>query len=696
MEQVSKVPAMKKTILLAAALWIAIATVLGAADSSVDLLAGMDPGGAETSDATLTATQEGTLVIATGTQAQWPGVTLRPSGGRWDLSDRLLVEMRIRNRGTGTLTVNLRVDNPGADGREHCATGSGQIEGGRQAVVRTQLFPSQWRLSAPLEVIGMRGNPTHESRLDASNVTALVVFINQPKVRHEFEVLSIRAMGHVHTIDAKNFYPFIDEFGQFIHGDWPGKTHSVEELQAVATAEAAELAAQPGPTDRNPYGGWTKGPTLEATGLFRVQKHNGKWWLVDPEGRLFWSHGTDCVNAGSATPISDRENYFKDLPGSNSAFAQFYDTGTWAPHGYYKDHSPYKTYDFARANLLRKYGRDWSTAFADVTHRRLASWGMNTIANWSDASIYRMRRTPYTATISFGSRVIEGSQGYWGKFFDVFDESFRAAARRAIAGQKALSMGDPWCIGYFVHNELGWGDETSLAVAALTSPAEQPAKHAFMEDLKAKYGSVEKLNSAWGTSHASWEALLQATAEPDKTKAGEDLKAFYTRIAETYFRIISEELREAAPKQIYMGCRFAWVNDRAVRAAAKYCDIVSFNRYNYSVADQGLPEGLDKPIVIGEFHFGALDRGMFHTGLKVTSSQQDRAAAYADYVRGALRNRYIVGTHWFQYKDQATTGRGDGENYQIGLVDICDRPYPETIQAVRDVGYGMYEYRMAE
>ncbi|HEX42078.1 MAG TPA: hypothetical protein ENN81_08465 [Phycisphaerales bacterium] len=321
---------------------------------------------------------------------------------------------------------------------------------------------------------------------------------------------------------------------------------------------------------------------------------------------------------------------------------------------------------------------------------------MNTIANWSDASIYRMRRTPYTATISFSSRVIEGSEGYWGKFLDVFDESFRAAARRAIAGQRGQSVGDPWCIGYFVHNELGWGDETSLAVAALTSPAEQPAKHAFMEDLKAKYDSIEKLNNAWGTSHASWEAMLQATAEPDKTRAGEDLKAFYTRIAETYFRVISEELREAAPKQIYMGCRFAWVNDRAVRAAARYCDIVSFNRYNYSVADQGLPEGLDKPVIIGEFHFGALDRGMFHTGLKVTSSQEDRAATYADYVRGALRNRYIVGTHWFQYKDQATTGRGDGENYQIGLLDICDRPYPETIRAVRQVGYGMYEYRMAE
>jgi hypothetical protein len=52
-----------------------------------------------------------------------------------------------------------------------------------------------------------------------------------------------------------------------------------------------------------------------------------------------------------------------------------------------------------------------------------------------------------------------------------------------------------------------------------------------------------------------------------------------------------------------------------------------------------------------------------------------------------------VGTHWFQYRDQATTGRGDGENYQIGLVDICDTPYPETIDAVRQTGLLMYDYR---
>ena len=510
----------------------------------------------------------------------------------------------------------------------------------------------------PVELIGMRRAPVHSSKVDAS------------------------------------FFPFIDEFGQYIHKDWPGKTHSLKELIAEGPAEQKDLAVNPSPPDRNQYGGWTTGPKLKATGFFRVQKYKGKWWLIDPQGRLFFSHGIDCVRSANATPITDREHYYHNLPKANSPFAKFYGRGSWAPHGYYKDHSPYRTYDFSQANFLRKYGRGWEQDFADITHRRLKSWGMNTIANWSDATIYLMRKTPYVSTISYTARKLEGSKGYWGKFYDVFDPSFRQTLRRRLEREKDTSASDPWCIGYFVHNELSWGDETSLAVAALISPPDQPAKKVFVEDLKAKYKSIEKLNRAWGTDHTSWDALLQSTQAPDKKKARDDLTAFYTKTAETYFEIIREEVKKIAPNQLYMGCRFAWVNSRAARAAAKFCDIVSYNRYSYSVENHRLPDGIDKPVIIGEFHFGALDRGMFHTGLKKTANQQDRADKYKSYVRGALRNPYIVGTHWFQYKDQATTGRGDGENYQIGFIDICDKPYPETIKACREVGYTMYQYRL--
>ena len=73
--------------------------------------------------------------------------------------------------------------------------------------------------------------------------------------------------------------------------------------------------------------------------------------------------------------------------------------------------------------------------------------------------------------------------------------------------------------------------------------------------------------------------------------------------------------------------------------------------------------------------------------------QGQRAHAYTHYLHEALKHPNIVGTHWFQYREQAVTGRPDGENYQIGFVDICDTPYQEIIDASRRIGEKMYEYR---
>jgi hypothetical protein len=658
-----------------------------------DFKPGFNVGAVETSDAKVAITDAGTLRVETGQKAQWPGVTLKAPQGKWDLSAYEYVTLDVTNRGGSKVTVHCRVDNPGADGTKNCVTDQVSVDPGASQTLKVRIFPVPWKLSKPIELVGMRGYPVYQGKIDTADVTQLIIFASPPKESHVFELGTIRAGGRVQVLDAATFLPFIDEFGQFAHRDWPGKTHSLEELIAHSRAEETDLQAHPRPGSWDKYGGWADGPKLKGTGCFRVEKYRGKWWLIDPVGRLFWSHGIDCVRGGNSTPITGREGYFRGLPAQDSPFARFYGTANWAPVGYYRDHAPYKTYDIGRANLLRKYGEDFEQAFADVTHRRLESWGINTIANWSDEQIYLMRRTPYVGTISFDAKKLEGSQGYWGKFYDVFDPSFEDRLRERLEREKGRTADDPWCLGYFVHNELSWGDDVSLAVAALVSPPDQTAKKVFISDLKAKYDVIEELNAVWGTDHASWEALQQSQQAPDKNKAGEDLEAFYTKTAETYFSTIRRELKRVAPRQLYLGCRFAWVNDRAARAAIKFCDVVSYNRYNYSVEDLKLPDNADMPVIIGEFHFGALDRGMFHTGLRSTDSQQDRADKYTAYVRGALRNRGIIGTHWFQYVDQPTTGRGDGENYQIGFLDICDNPYPEIVQAARAIGRDMYNYR---
>ena len=172
------------------------------------------------------------------------------------------------------------------------------------------------------------------------------------------------------------------------------------------------------------------------------------------------------------------------------------------------------------------------------------------------------------------------------------------------------------------------------------------------------------------------------------------------KVAETYFSTCREEMRKALPHLLYLGCRFDFHYFPAegpktpVRMAAKYCDVVSFNHYRYTADDLCLPEGAaDKPIIIGEFHFGALDRGPLHTGLASVGSQGQRGKVYRMFLRTALRNPALVGAAWFQYGDQPVTGRTDGENYQVGFVDICDTPYAETVAASREIGEKLYQIR---
>jgi hypothetical protein len=689
------------TMLLQVAISFAAATA-ARAEPLISFGKNFDVSTLKLSDAevSLAKTGEGwALRVSTGHEADWPGITITAPDGGWDLSSFGRIAMSVTNTGSSSVTVNCRVDSPG---RENRTTVNVTLKPGKSDSLQVPLKPL---LPAALQekLFGMRGNPGGVGKgggFSPKEVSQLIIFITKPEQDHQFQLGNIRVEGEAiaskwRDMDADQFFPMIDELGQFIHDDWPGKMQSVADLKKSHQSEDQDLAAHPGPQDWNQYGGWTGGPQLEATGFFYPEKVGRMWWVVDPKGRLFWSHGADCVNyRQGTTPISDREFYFAGLPSDDSPLKIFYGRADWAPHGYYQDKGSYRTYCFMGANLMRKYGEDWYNQAAQRAHRRLRSWSMNTIANWSDAGVYLLRKTPYVVSIHNGGvKRIEGSSGYWGKFPDPFDPSFGKSLQKRMADEVGKSAGDPWCIGYFVDNELAWGDAPSLAKAALMSPADQAAKREFLQDLKAKYETIEKLNARWGTSHASWKALRQSQTAPDEDKAGEDLAAFYSRIAEQYFQICREQVKEVAPNQLYLGCRFAWTNDLAARAAAKYCDVIGYNLYRYDVSEFKLPAEVDMPVVIGEFHFGALDRGMFHTGLRPVENQEARAAAYKSYVTGALKNPCFVGSHWFQYSDQATTGRGDGENYQIGLVNICDQPYPETIEAVRDIGNSMYQLR---
>ena len=295
-----------------------------------------------------------------------------------------------------------------------------------------------------------------------------------------------------------------------------------------------------------------------------------------------------------------------------------------------------------------------------------------------------MDRTPYAERVECQSRPIAGSHGAWWKFRDPWDASFTKGVTVALEAH-GREAHDKWCIGFFIDNEINWGGPTDLARWTLQSPFDQPAKAEFLGWLLKRYGSLAALNAAWGASYADQDDFLGSITLPGE-KAKKDLYDFSNVMIDAYFRRTREAVKAFDKDLLYLGCRFAgWARDEVVEACARHCDVVSYNIYRDTIDDWRLPKGLDAPVVIGEFHFGATDRGPFGTGVRQAKDQADRAAKMKDYVESALANPQIVGVHWHQFSDQATSGRFDGEYLQVGWTDICDRPYAEAVNALREI-----------
>ncbi len=598
----------------------------------------------------------------------------------WNLSDSYQVMAEVSNTGELRAQVAMYVGlDPDPLMRWYCSN-IVDLEPGERKTVYVDLTWLPWVHKTQLDLKGMRGVPGNE-KTDRSLVQQISLSAVKPTTKQEFTVHRLYAQGTTEVRDTTGFMPFVDKYGQYKHDEWSDKVHNDEELKAISAREEQDLLRYPQAPEVDKYGGWTGAPKQEATGYFRTQKVGDKWWLVDPEGNLFWSAGVNCVSFNTATTIKDREEYFEGIPQYEGDDKQFFG----------RDGDSFNHYS---KNLQRIYGDSYVEKYRDLTHQRFASWGINTIGFVSDKELSSQHKTPYVGSVWIrGTRKIDASEGYWGQFHDVFDPNFQKIVRECVESQK-FGANDPWCIGYYIDNELSWGTAGSLSVAALKSPADQPAKIAFISDLKAKYRNIAALNKVWGSTYASWNAMLESTDAPDEIKAEEDLNLFYDKLTNKYFKTIHDELERVAPHQLYMGCRLAWAqNDYTMHAAAKYCDIISFNKYEHTVEYLGLPEGVDCPIIIGEFHFGALDRGMFHRGVKWAESQEERGEMYQSYIQSALRNNYIIGAHWFQYLDESLTGRGDGENYNVGLVNTANLAYPELIDKIRETCYDKYNYR---
>lgn len=624
-------------------------------------------------------------------------VTFEPVSGAWDLSDRTALGVQVTNRSDAPVTVRAQIEGPAAEQLTDTCRGVVQLLPGqtKQLTVRLTRRPED-PTYAPFEPFYMyfKNLNVRDNTIAPAQVVRLVLSVDDPQAGQQVTFSDVRAVGEGEPAPVE-FFPFVDAYGQYVHADWPGKIYDDGDFAKRRAEEAAEREDWPGPANWNEYGGWAAGPQLEATGFFRVTKHDGKWWLVDPEGRLFWSYGPTGVGfGGDVTPITDREHWFASLPETDSELGQFYRDSHDATYRYYEDRD-WTGFDIQRANLFRKYGPDYEEEVKELSHQRMRSWGFNTLGNWSSPEVYLMQKTPYVVPIHYDARMMHY------RMPDIYDAGWEPAVREAMERHRETTAKDPWNIGYFVDNErwFGWRPRAAaIGEEALKNPADAPVKLELLKDLKAKYGDIVALNEAWDTDHASWEALLRHRETPDMENEAviEDLGDFGMKFAEKYFSTIDRIVAEVAPNHMYLGSRFhGHIDDDVVALASKYADVISYNIYDNP------PNGrvnqynhLDVPILSTEWGIGSDPQQTPFRGSSLdVETPAERAAKMVGYAERAIQHPNLVGAHFFQFRDQPLSGRPDGEATLRGFVNVADTPSFELVRANREFAYDLYEKR---
>ena len=677
-----------------------------------------------------------------------PSLRLTPQAGQWDWSQANVMSLRIQSAMDWALTLDVRIESAdGKVLTSRIALPAGPAQTLLVPLHATSPKAQGMRAGPPMpwthEGQRLLLASTVEGDLDASRVVAVSLFMSKPDVPQSI-LLGRFGVRSGDTTEQALFSGIVDGFGQYSRGQWPEKIKGVDQLKSAAAKEQTQLqdwlAKRP---EQDQFGGWLNGPTFEAQGFFRTEKRDGRWFLVTPEGHPFFSLGVNAVTASqSQTYVEGREAMFAALPKADEPLAAYYGTSdsrsnTGAAKGRAFDHG--RWYDFYRANLQRTHGETRCVEPAEAVKAeeavpqaangtsvtspasaalpacvafdaerwtrqaldRLQAWGFNTLGNWSAPSLGAAKRLPFTVPLSISGdyQTISTGLDWWGGMPDPFDPRFAMATERAVAIATRDHRDNPWLLGYFADNELAWAHPEegprgryALAYGTLRSTTDVPAKRAFLKQLRDKYRNHQGLSRAWGIELPAWELMEDPGFEAPLPNAEHpaievDLQRFQRLFADTYFKTIADSLDWHAPNHLLLGGRFAISTPEAVAACAQYCDVLSFNFYTREPQhgyDFAALRALDKPLLVGEFHFGSRDRGPFWGGVSEVYKEEERGPAYAHFIERALAEPQIVGAHWFQYLDQPVSGRLlDGENGHLGLVGITDRPFNGFVEAVR-------------
>lgn len=277
---------------------------------------------------------------------------------------------------------------------------------------------------------------------------------------------------------------------------------------------------------------------------------------------------------------------------------------------------------------------------------RLKAWGMTTGGQGMAYTV--MLRWPQTPGSFLGLP-------------DVYSEEFVVSIDQSANTQCSALKDDPYVLGYFVGNEPAFDERESEVVDMILA----------------------------GPATATQNKLKEFLKQGDTPKRR---KEFIITAFEKYLDLVCTAVKKYDPNHLTLGIRLGGsISDELLRTASVF-DVCSINVYEYEPMWQleKASRFTGRPTLIGEFHIGVPANGL-GAGLVQAKDQKERGIAYRYYVEQAASVSSFLGAYWFQWKDEPVLGRMDGENYNIGFVDVNDRPYKELVEAAKTTNKRLYE-----
>ncbi|MCU0914318.1 MAG: beta-galactosidase, partial [Planctomycetes bacterium] len=398
-------------------------------------------------------------------------------------------------------------------------------------------------------------------------------------------------------------------------------------------------------------------PAAPARGkYFRLEQSGDTWWLVRPDGRPFYSTGTDVYSVPKDS--AERERVLGIVASLRQA--GFNSLGGWS-------------------NVS-----SWAPVLDDMGQQ-----GQAPLAAFRSLQAGTMK-AEFDCLAAPGGTLTPAEHG----FADPFDPRYEQALRSRVRDQARYVKGKPWFAAWFADNEIRFED----LYRRVASPH---CAETLLDFLQRKYGGdIGRLNTAWDTRFASFEDLAAHRPDPILRRGPiyADFRAFSRQTVRRHVEVTLRVIREEDPGRLVFSQRFML---SGLCEALDYLDLFaaydgiavnmypSNQRFGLSEAEKAVlrtvHQKTGRPILLTEWSIPALDSGLYQdpdrldwSWEQVVSDQAQRAAQAAHVAADHYNLPFLVGSHWFTLRDfnnekrQANRGlyRSDGE------------PWPELIQAL--------------